>query len=128
LLVVKQQSLEDVDQIGGISLKKGQSAIEELLRYDSSVQVSGPVVCLLGSANRDPAVYPDPERLDIMRQTLLCRLSNLQLDDIEHPDWRKPSQIWLQLRRTEKGRVRSGETRINSPHEFRSPLRRATRR
>ena len=99
--VTGRTTLEDVDEIGGISLKKGQS-----------------VVCLLGSANRDPAVYPDPERLDITRQdvrplsfgggihycvgaqlariegeiaiaTLLRRLSNLQLDDIEHPDWRQ---------------------------------------
>jgi cytochrome P450 len=99
--VTGRTTLEDVDEIGGISLKKGQS-----------------VVCLLGSANRDPAVYPAPERLDIMRQdvrplsfgggihycvgaqlariegeiaiaTLLRRLSNLQLDDIEHPDWRQ---------------------------------------
>ena len=99
--VTGRTTLEDVDEIGGISLEKGQS-----------------IVCLLGSANRDPAVYPDPERLDIMRQdvrplsfgggihycvgaqlariegeiaiaTLLRRLSNLQLDDIEHPDWRQ---------------------------------------
>ena len=59
------------------------NAIEELLRYDSSVQVTGRValedvmvgttaipkgegvLCLLGAANRDPAVYPDPDRLDI---------------------------------------------------------------
>ena len=112
-------------------------AIEELLRYDSSVQVTGrttleyveeiggisleegqSIICLLGSANRDPEVYPDPDRLDISRRdvrpfsfgggihycvgaqlarieaeiaiaTLLRRLPNLQLDDIENPDWRQ---------------------------------------
>ena len=113
------------------------NAIEELLRYDSSVQVtsrtaleyieeiggisldkSQTIVCLLGSANRDPEVYPHPDRLDVTRRdirplsfgggihyclgaqlarieaeiaiaTLLSRLPNLRLNDIEHPDWRQ---------------------------------------
>ena len=94
-------TLEDVDEIGGISLEKGQS-----------------VICLLGSANRDAEVYSDPDRLDITRRdvrpmsfgggihycvgaqlarieaevaipTLLRRLPNLRLDDVEHPDWRQ---------------------------------------
>ncbi len=113
------------------------NAIEELLRYDSSVQVTGrttleavdeiggillekgqSVVCLLGSANRDPTIYQDPDRLDITRRdarplsfgggihycvgaqlariegevaimTLLRRLPDLQLDDVDHPDWRQ---------------------------------------
>jgi len=112
------------------------NAIEELLRYDSSVQVTGrtalqdvsvggvavakgeSVLCLLGAANRDPDVYPDPDRLDITRPnirpmsfgggihfclgaqlariegeiaiaTLLRRLPSLKLDDAEHPDWRQ---------------------------------------
>jgi cytochrome P450 len=113
------------------------NAIEELLRYDSSVQVtsrtaleyvedvggislekSQTIVCLLGSANRDPEIYPDPDRLDITRReihplsfgggihyclgaqlarieaeiaiaTLLRRLPKLRLNDIAHPDWRQ---------------------------------------
>ena len=48
--VTGRTTLEDVDEIGGIALAKGQS-----------------VICLLGSANRDPAVYADPDRLDIRR-------------------------------------------------------------
>jgi cytochrome P450 len=99
--VTGRTTLEDVDEIGGIPLAKGQS-----------------VICLLGSANRDPAVYADPDRLDITRAdvrplsfgggihyclgaqlariegeiaiaTLLRRLPGLQLDDAEHPDWRQ---------------------------------------
>jgi hypothetical protein len=112
------------------------NTIEELLRYDSSVQLTGrtaledvpvggvdvakgeSVLCLLGAANRDPAVYPDPDRLDITRPsikpmsfgggihfclgaqlariegeiaiaTMLRRLPRLKLDDVEHPHWRK---------------------------------------
>jgi cytochrome P450 len=114
------------------------NAIEEFLRYDSSVQMSGrvalediddlagkkipkgeSVLCLLGSANHDPAVYPDrPGSLDITRanvrpvsfgggihfclgaqlarieaevaiSTLLRRLPGLRLDDAENPEWRQ---------------------------------------
>jgi cytochrome P450 len=123
------------------------SAVEEFLRYDSSVQSTGRValediddlggkriskgenvLCLLGSANRDPSVYPDrPDRLDVNRPnvrplsfgggihfclgaqlarieaeiaiaTLLRRLPDLRLDDADNPEWR-PTFVLRGLKR-----------------------------
>jgi cytochrome P450 len=115
------------------------NAIEEILRFESPVQavgrtVSEPlelggvalekneiVVSLVGGANRDPAVFADPERFDITRkdlrplsfgggihfclgaqlarieaavvfETILRRLPDLRLVDPEQPKWR-PSFI-----------------------------------
>jgi cytochrome P450 len=127
------------DQLALLKANPGliTNAIEEFLRYDSSVQLTGrvalediedlggkripkgeSVLCLLGSANHDPAVYPDhPEKLDIQRpnvrplsfgggihfclgaqlarieaeiaiSTLLRRIPDLRLDDAENPQWR----------------------------------------
>jgi len=63
----------------------GKTAIEEMLRWDSPVQIDGreafedidlhgvgvargeEVITLLGSANRDPRVYDDPDRFDVGR-------------------------------------------------------------
>ena len=62
-----------------------KTAVEEMLRWDSPVQIDGRVVfedvdvhgeavaggeqfvTLLGAANRDPRVFPDPERFDVGR-------------------------------------------------------------
>jgi cytochrome P450 len=64
------------------------NAIEEILRFESPVQsvartVAEPIefggvafdkgeliVALLGAANRDPAMFPDPDRLDVKRERL----------------------------------------------------------
>jgi cytochrome P450 len=94
-------ALEDINDVGGKKIGKGES-----------------VLCLLGSANRDPAAYPDrADSLDITRadirpqsfgggihfclgaqlarieaeiaiSTLLQRLPDLRLDDAVDPEWR----------------------------------------
>jgi cytochrome P450 len=63
-----------------------KNAIDELLRYDASIQIARRVafepveiggrwiaedqyvLCLAGAANRDPDAYPDPDRLDVTRK------------------------------------------------------------
>jgi hypothetical protein len=111
------------------------NAIEEILRFESPVQAVGRtaseafelsgvalgkndiVVSLVGGANRDPAVFEDPERFDVTRkdlrplsfgggihfclgaqlarieaavvfETILRRIPNLRLLDPDHPKWR----------------------------------------
>ncbi|QOZ32619.1 cytochrome P450 [Bradyrhizobium sp. CCBAU 53421] len=137
------------DQLALLKANPGliTNAIEEFLRYDSSVQLTGrvalediedlggkripkgeSVLCLLGSANHDEAVYPDhPEKLDIQRPnvkplsfgggihfclgaqlarieaeiaitTLLRRIPDLRLDDAENPEWR-PTFVLRGLKR-----------------------------
>lgn len=137
------------DQLALLKANPGliTNAIEEFLRYDSSVQLTGrvalediedlggkriskgeTVLCLLGSANHDTAVYPDhPERLDITRpnvrplsfgggihfclgaqlarieaeiaiSTLLRRIPDLRLDNAENPEWR-PTFVLRGLKR-----------------------------
>ncbi len=112
------------------------NAVEEFLRYDSSVQLTGrdaledaeiagvalprgrAVLALLAAANRDPEAFDRPDELDISRErikplsfgggihlclgaqlarieahealnVLLERLPNLELDDVEVPDWKQ---------------------------------------
>ena len=111
------------------------NAIEEILRYECPVQavartVAEPIefggvefnkgdliVALIGAANRDPEVFPDPDRMDVTRErlrplsfgggihfcigaqlarieaevvftTLLQRLPDLALVDAAKPQWR----------------------------------------
>lgn len=80
----RQWQLLVEDQEG--ALLKG--AIEELLRFDTSVQIGRRtamedvqlgdrtiyagqyVLCLLGAGNRDPEVFADPDRLDVTRKNV----------------------------------------------------------
>jgi cytochrome P450 len=112
------------------------NSIEELLRFDSSVQLTGrvtnanvevggveipageAVIMLLGAANRDPAQYADPDKLDVGRQNvrpmsfgggihhclgaqlarlegelvfnaLIERLPDLELPEKDKPEWKR---------------------------------------
>jgi cytochrome P450 len=80
--------LRHPEQLGRLRAEPGlvPNAVEELLRYDSPVQrtarittteveIAGHaigkgamVVTALGAANRDPAQFPDPDRLDVARR------------------------------------------------------------
>ena len=80
--------LEHPDQAASLRTDPhvAQTAVEELLRYDSSVQITNRValgdtevagvpipegsrlICYLGAANRDPERFAEPDRLDLRRQ------------------------------------------------------------
>ena len=82
--------LRHPDQLARLRREPGllENAIEELLRYDSPVQATVRIatedvaiadavlpkdavaVVLLGAANRDPAVFPEPDRLDLARENV----------------------------------------------------------
>jgi cytochrome P450 len=82
--------LEHPDQLDWLARHPDLTAraVEELLRYDSPAQVASRValadlllgeakihkgqqaLVVLGAANRDPARYPDPDRLDLTRSGL----------------------------------------------------------
>jgi cytochrome P450 len=112
------------------------NAVEEILRYESPVQMVArmasepvdfggaaiepgtPIIALLGAANRDPAEYADPDRMDVTRErlkplsfgggihfcigaqlarieaevvfsTLLRRMPNMKLAEPNTPKWRE---------------------------------------
>jgi cytochrome P450 len=133
--------LRHPDQLARLREEPGllPSAVEELLRYDAPVQrtwrittaevefggrsvpAGALVVAVLGAANRDPARFPEPDRLDLARPdnahlafgagvhhclgvalarleaaitigTLLRRMPRLQLAT-ETPEWRGSSLV-----------------------------------
>lgn len=112
------------------------NAVEEILRYELPVQMVArmasepigfggtdvapgtPIIALLGAANRDPAEYPDPDRMDVTRErlkplsfgggihfcigaqlarieaevvfsTLLRRMPDITLPERDNPKWRE---------------------------------------
>lgn len=115
-------------------------AVRELMRYESPIQISGRiafedvkisntliqegdfVMPIIGSANRDPTIFFNPDKLDITRNesnslsmgggihqcpgeiltyleaeialdALLDRIPNLQIKDINKPSWQKKSAL-----------------------------------
>lgn len=81
--------LRHPDQLAWLKERPGQikQAVEEMLRYDPPVQLTGTrialedaeagdrqikageaVVLFVGAANRDPAEFPDPDRFDLSRE------------------------------------------------------------
>ncbi|WP_315763794.1 MULTISPECIES: cytochrome P450 [unclassified Bradyrhizobium] len=141
VLVLHQNSAQRLKLMGSPGLLP--NAIDELLRYECPVQLTARqvledvtlgskqlkagdlVLACLGAANRDPAIYPDPDRVDIERQnirhlsfgggihfclgaqlsrielecalgTLLRRLPSLKVDP-HTSDW-LPSFVWRGLR------------------------------
>ncbi|WP_018220879.1 cytochrome P450 [Salinispora pacifica] len=87
--------LRHPEQLADLRAEPGLAAatVDEVLRYDAPVQITSRVakhdtrlgaadvragdmvVLLLGAANRDPAVYPDPDRFDIRRRSPVPHLA-----------------------------------------------------
>jgi len=110
-------AIEEFLRYGSPVQLTGRVALEDVKLGDIPVQKGGLIVCVLGSANRDPEVYLEPDRLDIARENIrvlsfgggihhclgaqlarleaeiaisgvIRRFPNLKPDDAENPVWR----------------------------------------
>lgn len=66
---IMRTAVEELLRYDGTAQGFGRIPYEDVMIGDTSVKAGQPVLLLLAAANRDPAVFPDPDRLDLERKS-----------------------------------------------------------